>query len=75
MATIDDARCRLLVGQAVRLRDETSEAAELLRRGKVDEARELVTRMTFLSRAIWHELHLALEPPREIPIRGKSRRR
>lgn len=40
MATIDDRRAQLLAGQAARLRDEARQADELLRQGKIDEARE-----------------------------------
>jgi hypothetical protein len=75
MATIDDARARLVAGQAARLRDDARLADELLRRGKIDEAREVVSRNAAYARAIWHELDLLTRPPREIPIRGKSRRR
>jgi hypothetical protein len=74
MATIDDDRAQLLAGQAARLRDETRQADELLRLGKIDEARVLVARNVTYARAIWHELDLLTRPPREVPIRGKSRR-
>jgi hypothetical protein len=73
MATIDDGRAQLLAGQAARLRDETAKADELLRQGKIDEARELVARNASYARAIWHELDLLTRPPPEIPMRGKSR--
>jgi hypothetical protein len=75
MATIDDARARLVAGQAARLRDDAREADELLRRGRIDEARALVQRNRQYANAIWHELDLLVQPPREIPIRGKSRTR
>ena len=75
MATIDDSRAPLLAGQAERLRNDARKADELLRTGKVEEARELVARNVLYANAIWHELHLLTQPPREIPIRGKSRRR
>ena len=44
MATIDDARARLVAGQAARLRDDARLADDLLRRGKIDEAREVLAR-------------------------------
>ena len=75
MATIDDARARLVAGQAARLRADARLADELLRRGKIDEARELVARNFSYANAIWHELDLLTRPPREPPIRGKSPRR
>lgn len=75
MATIDDARARLVAGQAARLRDDARLADELFRRGKIEEAREVVSRNVAYAHTIWHELDLLTRPPREIPIRGKSRRR
>jgi hypothetical protein len=75
MATIDDARAQLVAGQAERLRNKARKADELLRQGKVEEARELVASNVQYANAIWHELDLLTQPPREIPIRGKSRRR
>jgi hypothetical protein len=75
MATIDGARARLVAGQAAQLRDDARRADELLRRGKIDEARELVSRSFLYANAIWQELDLLMRPPQEIPIRGKSRRR
>ena len=75
MATIDDARARLVAGQAARLRDDARLADELLRRGKIDEAHALVTRNVAYANAIWHELDLMTRPPPAIPIRGKSRGR
>ena len=75
MATIDDARARLVAGQGERLRNDARQADELLRQGKVDEARVLVQRNVQYANTIWHELDLLTRPPREIPIRGKSRRR
>lgn len=75
MATIDDGRAQLLAGQAARLRDDARSAAELLRRGKVDEALELVTRNASYANAIWHELYLVTQPPRPPAVRGKSRSR
>lgn len=73
MATIDDARARLVAGQAARLRDDARLADELLRRGRIDEARELVNRNRLYANAIWHELELLTRPVPRIPIRGKSR--
>jgi hypothetical protein len=73
MATIDDARARLVAGQAAQLRDDARLADELLRLGKIDGARALVSRNVAYARAIWHELDLLIRPPQEIPIRGKSR--
>jgi hypothetical protein len=75
MATIDDARARLVAGQAAQLRDDARRADELLRRGKVDEARELVARNFSYACAIAHELDLLTRPPREPPIRAKTRSR
>jgi hypothetical protein len=70
MATIDDARAQLLAGQAARLRDDAPKAAELLRREKYDEARELIAHNFSYANAIWHELDLLTQPPREIRPRG-----
>jgi hypothetical protein len=42
MATIDDARARLVAGQAAQLRDNARLPDELLRQGKVEEARVLL---------------------------------
>lgn len=75
MATIDDARARLVAGQAARLRDDARLADDLLRRGKIEEARELVSRNAACARAIWHELDLLTRPSREPVVRGKSRGR
>lgn len=75
MATIDESRAQLVAGQAERLRNDARQAEELLRRGKIDEARELVARNVQYANAIWHELDLLTRPPREVPIRGKSRNR
>jgi hypothetical protein len=75
MATIDDARARLVAGQAARLRDDARRADELLRRGKIDEARELVARNFSYACAIAHELELLTRPPREPVVRGTSRSR
>ena len=44
MATIDDGRAELLAGQAERLRNDARKADELLRKGKIDEAREIIAR-------------------------------
>jgi hypothetical protein len=63
MATIEDDRARLIAGQAARLRDDARRADELIRRGKIDEARELVARNTQYANAIWHELDLLTRPP------------
>jgi hypothetical protein len=72
----DWRRSRAAAGsEAARLRDEAGKADEPLRQGKIDEARELVTRNAAYARAIWHELDLLTRPPREIPIKGKSRGR
>jgi hypothetical protein len=75
MATIDDARARLVAGQAAQLRDDARRADELLRRGKIDEARALLTRNFSYANAIWHELDLLTRPPPQIRSRGKSRGR
>lgn len=55
MATIDDARAQLVAGQATRLRDDARQADELLRQGKIDEARTLVAQNVGYANAIWHE--------------------
>lgn len=73
MATIDDARARLVAGQAARFRDDARLADELLQRGRIDEARALVARNAGYAKAIWHELELLMQPPLEVPARGKSR--
>ena len=75
MAMIDDARARLVAGQAARLRDDARLADELLQRGRIEEARELVARNAGYANAIWHELDLVTRPVPPIPIRGTSRRR
>ena len=75
MATINDERAHLVAGQAERLRNDARKADELLRIGNVEEARELVARNVQYANAIWHELHLLTQPPKEVPIRGKSRGR
>jgi hypothetical protein len=75
MAHIDDGRAKLVAGQAARLRDEAGKADELLRQGKIDEAREMLARNVVYARAIWHELSLLIEPPREPRVRCKSRSR
>jgi hypothetical protein len=75
MATIDDARARLVAGQAARLRNEARQADQCLRRGQISEARELVARNAAYANAIWHELDLLTRPPRPPAFRGKSRRR
>ena len=75
VAHIDDGRAELLAGQAERLQNDARKADELLRAGKIDEARELVARNVHYARAIWHELALAITPPREPVVRGKSRGR
>jgi hypothetical protein len=73
VATIDDACARLVAGQAVQLRDDARLADELLRRGKIEEAPEVVARNVTYARVIWHELDLLTRPPREPVMRGKSR--
>ena len=75
MATIADDRAQLLAGQAERLRNDAARADELLRQGKVDEAREILAANVHYARTIWHELYLLTEPPREPVVRGKSRGR
>ena len=75
MATIDDGRAALLAGQAERLKNDARKADELLRQGKIGEARELVARNVSYAQAIWCELHYLTQPPRESVVRGKSRRR
>ena len=75
MATLDDGRARQLAGQAERLRNDARRAADYLGRGMVDEALALVRENASYAHVIWHELHLLTEPQRDIPIRGKSRRR
>jgi hypothetical protein len=75
MATIDDGRAQLLAGQAERLRNEAAKACELLRRGDVVGTQELLERNRAYANAIWHELWLLTQPPREPAIRGKSRGR
>jgi hypothetical protein len=75
MATLDDARAQLVAGQAARLRDDARQADELLRRGKIEEARAILAQNVAYANAIWHELDLLTRPSPEVPIRGKSRRR
>lgn len=73
MAMIDDGRAQLLAGQAERLRNEAAKACELLQRGDVAGAAELLERNRMYANAIWHELDLLTRPPREPAVRGKSR--
>lgn len=75
MATIDDARAKLVAGQAERLRNDARKASELLRLGRIEEARELLEINAQYAHTIWHELDLLTRPPREVPIRGKLRGR
>ena len=75
MATVDDARAQLVAGQAEKLRNDARKADELLRQGKVDEARELLAQNVRYAHTIWHELYLLTQPPREPVVRGKSRAR
>ena len=75
VAFIDDGRAQLLAGQAQRMKQDSEEAAALLRRGKVDEAARMLDRNRAYANAIWHELDLLTRPPREALFRGKSRRR
>ena len=75
MARIDDGRAKLIAGQAERLRNDARRADEYLSCGRIDEAHALVRQNVSYANAIWHELDLLTRPPREIPIRGKSRGR
>ena len=56
MAAIDDGRAKLVTGQAEQLRDDARRADELLRRGKVEEARAPVAWNFSYACAIAHEL-------------------
>lgn len=73
MSMIPDERAKLVAGQAERLRNDARRASELLRQGRIDEARTLLEINAQYAHTIWHELWLLTQPPREIPIRGKSR--
>ena len=75
VAFIDDGRAQLLAGQAQRMKLDSEEAAELLRRGKLDEAARMLDRNRAYANAIWHELDLLTRPPRNALMRGKSRGR
>lgn len=75
VAKIDADRAALLAGQAERLKNDARKADELLRLGKIDEARELLAQNAHYACTLWHELTLAIEPPREPRVRGKSRGR
>jgi hypothetical protein len=75
MATIPDDRAQLVAGQARALKEDARRAGELLRCGKIDEATELVASNFRYACAIAAELDLLTRPPRETPIRGKSRTR
>ena len=52
MATIDEGRAQLLAGQAERLRNEAAKACELLRRGDVAAAVEMLERNQAYANAI-----------------------
>lgn len=69
MAQIDDGRAQFLAGQARLLRADAIEAAELLRRGRVEEAAIMLDRNQAYLTAIAHELTL-LTKPRESRDRG-----
>jgi hypothetical protein len=75
MATIDNERAKLVAGLARALKEDARRARELLRCGRVDEAAELVNSNFRSACAIWCELDYLTRPPREIPIRRKSRGR
>jgi hypothetical protein len=61
MATIDDGRAQLLAGQAERLRNDAAKACELLRRGDVAGAADILERNSLYAKAIWHELWLVTQ--------------
>jgi hypothetical protein len=65
MARIDDARAQLVAGQAERLRNDARKASELLRLGKIAEARELLEINAQYAHTIWFELAMLTRPPRE----------
>ena len=74
VATINDARAELLAGQARRMKHDCQAAAALLRCGKTDEAAEMLQRIAGYANFIAAWLEDVTQPPREPPIRGKSRR-
>ncbi|HEU5185579.1 MAG TPA: hypothetical protein VFU01_13485 [Gemmatimonadaceae bacterium] len=75
MATIDDDRVQLLAGQARRLKSDLAHATDLLRDGKPDEASRILDNATGYANFVTAWLEDLARPPRDIPMRGKSRRR
>jgi hypothetical protein len=75
MATIDDDRAKLLAGQARRMRNDIQHAAELLRHGDTDEATRLLDTASGYANFVAAWLEDIASPPRDVPMRGKSRRR
>lgn len=75
MPTIDDARAQLLAGQARRMKNDIRQAADLLRRGHTGEASRLVETAVGYANFVSAWLDDIARPPREVPMRGKSRSR
>ena len=75
MPTIDDARAELLAGQARRMKNDMRQAADLLRRGHMEEASRLVETACGYANFVSAWLDDIVRPPRDVPIRGKSRSR
>ena len=74
VATINDERAQLLAGQARRIKHDSQTAAQLLRTGQTEEAAELLQRIAGYANFIAAWLDEITQPPREPPMRGKSRR-
>ena len=75
VATIDDGRAELLAGQARRMKQDSLTAVALLRDGQAEEAAELLRRVASYATFIAAWLEDMTQPPREPPMRGKSRHR
>jgi hypothetical protein len=73
VATIPDELAQVLAERAAQLKESERKAGELLRQRRLDELESVVAKNFLCATAIWHELDLLTRPPREIPIRAKSR--
>lgn len=70
-----DERARLPAGQARRMKHDSETAGRLLRRGNTEEAAELLRQIASYANFIAAWLEDITQPPREPPMRGKSRGR
>jgi hypothetical protein len=75
MATIDDHRAKLLAGQARRMKSDIQHVADLLREGKTEEATRVLDTAQLYVTFVTAWLEDIASPPREVPMRGKSRGR